>query len=128
MDEAPDTRLRGVLVAESIRPATKLADLAITVDAIARVQVDEPAPGQPGVWTLITFEVAESGAETLAAKLSKALQTGPWYVDFHGSVATFVVFSHMVIRYARGDADGRAAALAHGRAVGVPEQQLDWPH
>jgi hypothetical protein len=35
-------------------------------------------------------------------------------------------FRDKVFRYPRGDPAGRAAAQAHGRAVGVPEPQLDW--
>jgi hypothetical protein len=39
----------------------------------------------------------------------------------------FVVFPGRVFRYLRGDAAGRTEAQAHGRTVGVPEPQLDWP-
>ncbi|MGW5364852.1 hypothetical protein [Actinopolymorpha pittospori] len=37
------------------------------------------------------------------------------------------VYAGRVFRYPRGDLAGRAAAADHGRAVGVPEEQLDWP-
>jgi hypothetical protein len=49
-----------------------------------------------------------------------------WYVNFSSASETFVVYHGHVFRYPRGDAAGRAAAQAHGRAVGVPESQLDW--
>jgi hypothetical protein len=38
-----------------------------------------------------------------------------------------VVYAGQVFRYPRGDAAGRAEAVAYGRARGVPEDQLDWP-
>lgn len=123
--DEPHGRLRGVLIAESLRPDVKLVDLGIAVDAIARVRADSPAPGQPGVWTLINFEIADAAAEELAAKFSAGLRSGPWYVEFRGK-DTFVVFADKVFRYARGDTAGRSGAAAHGRAVGVPEEQLDW--
>ena len=38
-----------------------------------------------------------------------------------------LIFGEAVFRYAKGDADGRAAAEAHARAHGVPDAQIDWP-
>jgi hypothetical protein len=39
----------------------------------------------------------------------------------------FVVFSGQVFRYPRGDRAARVRAEEHGRSVGVPKAQLDWP-
>jgi hypothetical protein len=36
------------------------------------------------------------------------------------------VFAGRVFRYREGDAAGREEAVAHGRAAGTPEHQLDW--
>jgi hypothetical protein len=52
---------------------------------------------------------------------------GGWYCDFRSIDETFVVLAGRAFRYLRGDAAGRAEAEAYGRAVGVPEAQLDWP-
>lgn len=49
-----------------------------------------------------------------------------WYVNFSSDSETFVVYRTRVFRYPHGDAAGRAKAQAHGRAVSVPESQLDW--
>jgi len=38
-----------------------------------------------------------------------------------------VVYRGKIFRYPRGDAAGRADAVVHGRAQGVPDHQLDWP-
>jgi hypothetical protein len=38
-----------------------------------------------------------------------------------------VVYRGKIFRYPRGDAAGRADAVAHGRVQGVPDHQLDWP-
>ena len=43
------------------------------------------------------------------------------------ALEVFVVFAERVFRYPHGDAAGRARAVEHGRALGVPEAQLDWP-
>jgi hypothetical protein len=64
------------------------------------------AEHQPGIWTSIDFEVADG--------------------DVQSAEVAFVVFRGRVFRYPRGDAAGRASAQAHGRALDVPEPQLDW--
>ena len=50
-----------------------------------------------------------------------------WYCDFHTDTETFVVFAEAIYRYPRGDVEGRAAAVAHAREVGLPASQADWP-
>ena len=52
---------------------------------------------------------------------------GGWYCDFRSPSETFVVFAGRVLRYPRGEKDGRAEAEAYARSGGVPESQLDWP-
>jgi len=60
---------------------------------------------------------------TLAGVLiAESLRSGAVQAD-----ETFVVFADRIFRYRRGDPAGRAAAERHGRSVGVPEAQLDWP-
>jgi hypothetical protein len=49
-----------------------------------------------------------------------------WYANFQSPDAAYVVFRDKAFRYPRGDPDGRAAVQGHGRALGVPEPQLDW--
>jgi len=83
---------------------------------------------QPGVWTFIEFEAPSSASDTLSQELASALlPTGGWYADFSVDDDHVVIFAGKVFRYRKGDPDARAAAQAHGRSVGVPEHQLDWP-
>ena len=82
---------------------------------------------QPPVWTDIYFEADEKDADDLAAKLADALDAHGWYADFRSATETVVVYRHKIFRYPRGNAAGRAEAVAHGRAHGVPGHQLDWP-
>ena len=69
-------------------------------------------------------DVAGPLAESLAQSL---LAEGGWYADFGVGDDHVVVFAHKIFRCQRGDQSGRAAAMDHGRAMGVPEQQLEWP-
>ena len=122
----------GTLISESIRPGTTLDGVPITVRRIERVEPDnisdeQLASGIPPRWTLLFFEVADDAAPALADAFAAILDEPGWYVDFHTSDESFVVFREAAFRYAKGDADGRAEAEAHARACGVPDAQIDWP-
>ena len=86
---------------------------------------------QPDTWTVLEFEANENDAPKIAEAFAGALNERGWYVDFRSPTETFVVFADRIFHYARGDEASRAEALAeaqaHGRSVGVPEAQLDWP-
>jgi hypothetical protein len=116
----------GGLVAESLRADAEL-DTPLTARRIRRLDAGDPLAGQPVIWTLIEFVAPEELAEQLIAELAEALAPGPWYCDLASDRETVVVFADRVFRYPRGDGAGRAAAEAHGRSVGVPDSQLDWP-
>ena len=119
--------LQGALIAESIRPGTSLQDLRLIVRQITRHAPDGTTDEQPPVWTDIYFEADQKDAYDLAAKLADALDVYGRYADFRSPTETVVVYRHKIFRYPRGNAAGRAEAVAHGRAHGVPGHQLDWP-
>lgn len=119
--------LTGVVIAESLRADAQLDGRFIGITRVMRVAVEDTADGQPPVWTVIEFEADEARAEALAGQLAAALDTtGAWYVDFHSADQSFVVFAEKVIRYRRGDADGRREAERYARSIGAPASQLDW--
>lgn len=117
----------GVLIAESLM-ANHPIDVPLRVRRISRADVGDENEGQPLRWTFIEFEAEDEWVNALVDVLHTALdRQGGWYCDFRSSEETFVVFADRVFRYRRGDLRGRAQAEAHGRSVGVPEAQLDWP-
>jgi hypothetical protein len=120
--------LEGALIAESLKVGAKLDDLALTVTTISRADLGDVGAGQPRTWTFIEFEAPDAEADRLVRALEGALlPVGGWYCDFRNDAETFVVFAGRSFRYPRGDREGRAAAAHHGRSVGVPDPQLDWP-
>jgi len=119
--------LQGALIVESIRPGTSLDDLNLIVRQITRHAPDGTTDEQPPIWTGIYFEVDEKDAEDLTRKLAGVLDAGGWYADFRSDAETTVVYRGKIFRYPRGNAAGRADAVAHGRVQGVPDHQLDWP-
>lgn len=118
---------QGVLIAESLRADAVFDGLDLSVDRIWCSDSGVEAAGQPLRWTLLRFSVPDDGAQDLAERFAAALDVGSWYVDLSTAEETFVVYAGKVFRYRQGDAAGRAEAAAHGRSVGVPEEQLDWP-
>ena len=118
----------GTLIAESLRSGAVIEGIPFATTRLARADVGDIDAGQPLTWTFIEFEVADDDAEPLARALEAALQrSGGWYCDFRSDDETFVVFADRTFRYPRGDRTGRSEATEHGRSVGVPEVQLDWP-
>jgi hypothetical protein len=118
--------LNGILIGESLRVGSELT-ASLTVTRVRRGQVASATGAQPTAWTLMEFEAPEAEAGRLAAALAECLAPdGGWYTDFHTADETFVVFAGRVFRYPRGDAAGRAEAVAHALAIGVPEAQVDW--
>jgi hypothetical protein len=120
--------IEGTLIAESIRAGAELAGVRLVTTKISRAAVGDASAGQPELWTLIEFEAPEDDARDLADALARALEEQHgWYADFRTPEETFVVYCGRVFRYPRGDSEGRAEAVAYGRAHGVPEHELDWP-
>jgi len=117
--------IEGTLIVESITPGSTLAGIPLVVREVGR---SEPVPGrEPAIWAAIEFEANDAVAGALAARLAEILEERRgWYCNFSSASETFVVYRGRIFRYPRGDAAGRAAAQAHGRAQGVPELELDW--
>lgn len=118
----------GALIGESLRVGTTLEPPALYATKVVRAACGDTDSGQPLLWTFIEFELPDEHAPAWAERLQAALSPDlGWYCDFRTADETFVVFAGRVFRYRRGDGRGRAEAAAHGRSVGVPDRQLDWP-
>jgi hypothetical protein len=121
--------VNGTLLAESLQIGAEVSVAGLRLTRIYRRDVSASvSTTQPPVWTFLDFEAGDEAAGPLAESLARSLLAeGGWYADFGVGDDHVVVFSGKVFRYQRGDQDGRAEAMAYGRAVGVPEHQLDWP-
>jgi hypothetical protein len=120
--------ITGVLLAESMRVGARLSVPGLQLRCLHREDVSASTTReQPDTWTFIEFEAPSTSCDALSCALASALEEkGGWYADFSVDDDHVVVFAEHVIRYRKGDPDGRAAAQEHGRSVGVPEHQLDW--
>lgn len=120
--------ITGYVLGESLRPGAEFAPRGLRIRAVKRLDVStSAAEGQPPLWTLVEWEAEDSAAQEIADALAEALEPAHgWYADFTAGDERVVVFAGKVFSYRRGDAAGRAEAIAHGRSVGTPEHQLDW--
>ena len=122
--------IQGTLILESLREDTTLRGFRFVVREIgrgrARLSEQQMAAGFPDVWSSIEFELEDERAPELAPALSGALDSIGWYANFSSETEVFISFPGRVFRYPRGDHDGRAEAQAYGRALGIPDHQLDW--
>jgi hypothetical protein len=121
--------LTGTLLAESLQIGAELRVAGLRLTCVSRRDLSATVSmSQPPVWTFLDFEADDDVAGPLAESLAQSLLAeGGWYADFGVGDDHVVVFAHKIFRYQRGDQSGGAAAMDHGRAMGVPEQQLDWP-
>jgi hypothetical protein len=120
--------LAGRIIAESLIVGAELDVPSLRLTRVTRTDVsDSSTPAQPDVFTLLDIEADDTHADLLAEALSAMLAEGPgWYADFRVGDDRVIVFPGSVYRYPVGDAKGREAAVEHGRALGIPENQLDW--
>jgi quercetin dioxygenase-like cupin family protein len=104
---------KGTIIENSLRDATILKELNV-----ARTW-------QSGDWTLHDVNV---GAEQLS-RIAEYLAEGPWYVHFWepGKDEVIVVFKDQTFRIKFSDKTTWAEAVAYGRSIGIPEEQLDFP-
>jgi hypothetical protein len=118
--------LEGVVIAESLREGTSLDGLRLTIRRLSRWAISDATEAQPEVWTIIEFVADDIDPDKLAEQFAEALDAPGWYIDFHTPDTKYLVFPGKIVRYMRGDAQGRAEAVAYARRVGVPDTQLDW--
>ncbi|WP_031487173.1 hypothetical protein [Streptomyces bicolor] len=120
--------ITGYLIGESLRPGAAFEPRGLRLRKVSRVDASATATaGQPALWTFVEWEADGDDIAGLAEAFAAALEPAlGWYVDFDAGDERVVVFAGKVFRYLRGDAAGRAEAIAYGRSAGTPEHQLDW--
>lgn len=116
----------GYVIAESIRPGSKLEGFAFTLTRIERYTVDDATDEQPSAWTMIHFEFPEDQAESVANALADVLETPGWYTNFDTDQDKIVIFPGRVFRYPRDDHAARIEAEAYAAALDIPAAQRDW--
>jgi hypothetical protein len=78
-----------------------------------------------GDWVLNNVLVSESQIP----EISKYISNGPWYIHFwrSGSDDIKVLFKNKMFTIAHSDKSTWDPAIAYGKSIGIPKEQLDFP-
>ena len=72
----------GYVIAESIRPGSRLEGFSLTLTSIERYPVDSAIDQQPSAWTMLHLEFPQDQAERLARALADVLDEPGWCSSF----------------------------------------------
>lgn len=102
--------IRGAVIAESLKAGTTISELEMRILRLARFEVPGAVEYQPSTWTMVEFEAPDAVSEPLAKTLADSLVAPGWCADWKTDQEITIVFPGKVLRYRRGDDEGRAAA------------------
>ncbi|MBT0769591.1 hypothetical protein KIH74_11705 [Kineosporia sp. J2-2] len=109
--------LTGTMIMQSLRTGATLDAAGLVFTRLERIG---------NGWVLGYFTSATIDPGDLAGRFAEVLDAPGWYADLHDDEHHWVIYPGRVFRYRRDDPHGRVPAVAHGLAVGVPAEQLDW--
>ena len=114
----------GLLIKESFRDQSILNSLKIIKEETW--DIDDASPGQPKVWNVAWFEIADEVIDQTVEKLSQSLDDGKWFLEVSSDHLMYIIYKDKVFKYQKGYLAGRKLAEDYGRSLGIPEEQLDW--
>lgn len=119
---------KGAIIEESLENLDVLQDVKVLETKVSKVTERSKTPWL-AQWTMHIVEISEDRAETIAEKLSRAIDrahAGSWYADFKNETTHFVIFRDKVFKIDRTKKEEYDAAVEYGASVGIPRHQLDF--
>jgi len=115
---------KGDIIEESLEERDVLKGLNIISTRVEKVTDEHKTPWL-SQWTLDTIEVTENEAESLAEKLSKALDPEHgWYIDYRNDKYHFIIFKDKVFKLDRNKKSSYDEMIKYGLSIGTPDYQL----
>jgi len=115
---------KGDIIEESLENKDVLKKLNIISTRIEKVADEHQTPWL-SQWTLDTIEVTENEADSLAEKLSKALDSERgWYIDYRNDRYHYVIFEDKVFKLDRNKKSDYDEMIKYGLSIGTPDYQL----
>lgn len=116
----------GTIIEESLENKNILKDVKILATKIEKVVREHKTPWIKK-WTLHTVEIPESQAESIAKKISKALDSKHnWYADFKNDTHHYIIFRDKVFLIDKQSKEQYDEAKKYGISLGIPEYQVDF--
>ncbi len=117
---------RGTIIEESLENKDILKEVLISKTRVEKV-VDKHRTPWIKQWTLYTVEISEDHADSIAEKISKALdREHAWYVDFKNKTHHYIIFHDKVFFIDRRKKEQYDEAKCYGISLGIPEYQVDF--
>ena len=116
----------GTIIEESLEDKSVLKNLKILSTKVEEV-TEEHKTTWVKQWTLYQVEILESEAESVAEKLSHALDSKhAWYADFKNKNTHFIIFRNKVFKINRSNPKEYEPVTKYGLTLGIPDHQLDF--
>ena len=116
----------GTIIEESLEDKSVLKNLKILSTKVEKVIEEHKTPWVKQ-WTLCQVEIPESEAESVAEKLSSALDSKhAWYADFKNKNPLFIIFRDKVFKINRSNPEEYKPVTKYGLTLGIPDYQLDF--
>lgn len=117
---------RGVIIEESLKNKDILKNVRIVSTKVEKVTEKHKTPWIKQ-WTLHTVEIQEDQADSVAEKISEALDSEhSWYADFKNDFFDFIIFSGKIYKVDRSKNEQYDDVVKFGLSLGIPEYQLDF--
>ena len=117
---------KGVIIEESLENKDVLKDIKISSTKVEEVTDEHKTPWIKQ-WTLHTVEIPENQADSIAEKISKALDSEhSWYADFKNKTHHYIIFRDKVFYIDRKSKEQYDEAKHYGISLGIPEYQVDF--
>lgn len=117
---------KGVIIEESLESKDVLGEIKIVKTEVEPVTEKHKTPWIKQ-WTLHTVEIPESQADSVAEKISHALDSKhSWYADFKNDSFHYIIFRDKFFRVYRGEKEQYAEVTKFGVSLGIPDYQLDF--
>jgi len=115
---------KGEIIEESLSDKTVLQEVNIISTRIEKTADEHQTPWLLQ-WTLYAIEVNENQADSLAEKLSQALESEhSWYIDYRNDKYHYVIFKNKVFKLDRNKKSDYDEMIKYGLSIGTPDYQL----
>ena len=118
---------KGVIIEESLFDKSVLDNLTTLKTRHETVTPKHKTPWLTQ-WTLHTIEIPEEEMDSVADKLSDALETihSSWYIDFKNSDFHFIIFPSKVFKIDVLKHESYKSARDYGLSLGIPSYQMQF--
>ncbi len=116
----------GTIIEESLEDKSILDRVQVVSTTVKKATEKYKTPWVEQ-WTLHTVEIEQAEVESIAEKISKALDSKHnWYADFKNETTHYIIFRDKVFKIDRTNVNQYNEATKYGISLGIPDYQVDF--